>query len=77
MDDILSDDFFHNQFKSIPAILLWTVIFLLDALAIYWLISRMGFELCWKAGSCIAVAGAFLLWSVEAIVHNRIHGLFH
>lgn len=73
---------FPEQTKSIPAILIWLVIFLLDVALVFWLAGKLGIDILSMAYRMrgvmvmlyVGVAGC-LFW-VEATVYNRIVSLF-
>lgn len=73
---------FPEQTKSIPALLIWTVIYLLDAAFVFWLCFKLGFEfgggshdaqMIWIGLLLIVALGIF--W-VETKVYNKIVSLF-
>jgi len=72
---------FPEQTRSIPALLIWTVIYLLDAAFVFWLWFKLGFglggsydaEMIWISVLLVAALG---LLKVETFVYNRIASLF-
>lgn len=73
---------FPEQTKSIPALLIWTVIYLLDVAFLGWLCFKLGLDLfggsynarmIWIGLLLIAALGIF--W-VETKVYNKIVSLF-
>lgn len=72
---------FPEQTKSIPALLIWTVVYLLDVAFVFWLWFKLGFglgrshdaQVVWTALLLIAALG---LLRVETFICNRIVSLF-
>ena len=71
-------EWFPEQTKSIPSILVWTVVYILDAVLVFWAAAALGIDiLALPYRLTSLMAGAYLLialalfW-VEASVYNRI-----
>ncbi len=80
---------FPQQTQSIPAIVLWLVIFALDLAAGFWLLARLGVDLTCSSGWILGNpnlgrglgVGIILgtsggLWAIEALIYNKLHTLF-
>ncbi len=74
-------EWFPEQTKTIPRIILWTIIFLADTALVFWLGSLLGIDLLGISyrlttlliGLYLVIA--FGLFSLEAFVYNKIMGL--
>lgn len=73
---------FPEQTKSIPALLIWTVIYLLDAAFVFWLWFKLGLDIVggsrdaqmiWISVLLIVALGIF---RVETFIYNKIVSLF-
>lgn len=73
---------FPEQTKSIPAMLIWLVVFVVDVVLVFYLADRLGIpilELTYHLRSVLVmlyVAVAGLLFWLEAFVYNKIIALF-
>ena len=71
-------EWFPEQTKTIPRIILWTLVFLLDAGLVIWAavaLDLIGLASAWRAQSLVVgliVAVALGLFSLEVWVYNRI-----
>lgn len=73
---------FPEQTRSIPVLLIWTVVYLLDAALVFWLYFRLGFSL--GTGSqdsqmvmiSLLLIAALALLRVETFIYNKIVSLF-
>ena len=69
---------FPEQTKTVPRIILWTLVFLLDAGLVIWAavaLDLIGLASAWRAQSLVVgliVAVALGLFSLEVWVYNRI-----
>ena len=71
-------ELFPEQTRTIPRILLWTLLFLADTGLVFWAAIALGLpltELSYQLRSTVILlllAAAFLLFSLEVSVYNRI-----
>jgi len=73
---------FPEQTRSIPVLLIWTVVYLLDAALVFWLYFKLGFSL--GTGSqdsqmvliSLLLIAALALLRVETFIYNKIVSLF-
>ena len=71
-------EWFPEQTKSIPSILVWTVVYILDAVLVFWAAAALGIDLLalpYRLTSLMA--GAYLvialgLFWAEAAIYNRL-----
>ena len=72
---------FPEQTKNIPTLLIWTVVYLLDAAFVFWLWFKLGFgfggshdaQMVWISVLLIVALGIF---RVQTRVYNKIVSLF-
>ncbi len=73
---------FPEQTKSIPAILLWLMVFLADVALVFWLAGKLGIDILsmsYKLAGAVVmiyVAVAGVLFWLETVVYNKIVSLF-
>ena len=71
-------EWFPEQTKSIPSIILWTVIYILDVVLVFWLAARLGISILeFHHQTQTVIAGAYLvialvLFWLETAVYNKI-----
>ena len=73
-------ELFRQQTKNIPTIILWTVIYILDVVFVFWIAGMIGIDILsagYQLSSILVgaylIAAFFLFW-MEAAVWNRIRG---
>ena len=65
-------EMFPRQFDTIPHIILWTVVFLLDVAAVFGVAHLLGLPLPGKVGLMLYLVVAFALFCLESWVYNKI-----
>jgi len=71
-------EWFPEQTKSIPSILIWTVVYILDVCLVFWLAGKLGIELMELPYRLITlIAGLYLvialvLFWAETAIYNRL-----
>ena len=65
-------EMFPRQFDTIPHIILWTVVFLLDVAAVFGVAHLLGLPLPGKVGLMLYLVAAFALFCLESWVYNKI-----
>lgn len=70
-------EMFPRQFNTLPHIIIWTVVFILDVVAVFALAHLLGIPLpiggTWgKIGVTLYLIVAFLLFSLESYVYCKI-----
>lgn len=69
-------EMFPNQFNTIPDIIIWTLVFLLDVVLVFWVAHLLGFQLPIGAASKLAfilyMVIAFILFCIESWLYNLI-----
>ena len=68
-------EMFPNQFRTIPGIILWTLVFLADVALVFWIAHLMGIPILTatnKAVLMIYLAIAFALFCLESWLYNLI-----
>ena len=66
------NEMFPGQFDTIPHIILWTVVFLLDVAAVFGVAHLFGLPLPGRVGLMLYLVAAFLLFCLESWVYNKI-----
>ena len=75
-------EWFPEQTKSLPCILLWTVIFLADVALVFWVMGKLGVDIVSmqyqfrKALLMLYLLAAFLIFLLESFVYNKFCELF-
>ena len=71
-------EWFPEQTKNIPSIILWTIVYILDAVLVFWLAHALGIDLLkvpYRLQSVLAgvylVIALGLFW-VETAIYNRV-----
>lgn len=72
---------FPEQTRSIPVLLIWTVVYLLDAALVFWLYFKLGFGFGGSQDSqmvmiSLLLIAALALLRVETFIYNKIVSLF-
>ena len=70
-------EMFPRQFDTIPHIIIWTIVFLLDVAAVFGVAYLIGIPLpvggAWgKIGLILYLVAAFVLFCLESMVYNKI-----
>lgn len=70
-------EMFPNQFRTIPGIIIWTLVFILDVAIVFWVAHLLGVPLpiggSWgKIGLILYLAVAFGLFCLESFLYNLI-----
>ena len=66
------NEMFPGQFDTIPHIIIWTVVFLLDVAAVFGVAHLIGLPLPGKVGLMLYLVAAFALFCLESWVYNKI-----
>lgn len=75
-------EWFPEQTKSIPAILVWLLVFLADVALVFWLAGKLGVDILSMnrnlrgAMVMLYVGAALVLFWVETFAYNKIVSLF-
>lgn len=69
-------EMFPNQFNTVPRIIIWTIVFLLDTALVIWCASLIGVPVLETANNrlslIIYLVIAFILFTVESWIYNLI-----
>ena len=65
-------EMFPRQFDTIPHIIIWTVVFLVDVAAVFGVAHLLGLPLPGKVGLMLYLVVAFALFCLESWVYNKI-----
>ena len=69
-------EMFPKQFDTIPHIIIWTIVFLVDVAAVFGIAYLIGIPLATgafaKIGLILYLVVAFALFCLESIVYNKI-----
>lgn len=70
-------EMFPNQFRTIPSIIVWTIVFIIDVLIVFGVAHLLGIPLpiggTWgKIGLILYLVIAFALFCLESFVYNKI-----
>lgn len=69
-------ELFPNQFRSIPSIIIWTLVFIVDVVLVFWVAHLLGFSLpigrTGQLAFIIYMVIAFALFCVESFLYNLI-----
>ena len=72
----LLGELFPNQFRSVSSIIIWTLVFLADVAIVFTVAYLLGIDIMTTAlrknGLLIYLILAFLLFSLESFVFNKI-----
>lgn len=66
------NEMFPGQFDTIPHIIIWTIVFLIDAAAVFGVAHLLGLPLPGKVGLMLYLVAAFALFCLESWVYNKI-----
>lgn len=70
-------EMFPRQFDTVPHIIIWTIVFLVDVAAVFGIAYLIGLPLpvgrLWgKVGMILYLVAAFALFCLESFVYNKI-----
>ena len=65
------NEMFPGQFDTIPHIIIWTVVFLLDVAAVFGAAHLLGLPLPGRVGLMLYLVVAFALFCMESWVYNK------
>ena len=66
------NEMFPGQFDTIPHIIIWTIAFLIDVVAVFGVAHLIGLPLPGKVGLMLYLVAAFVLFCLESWVYNKI-----
>ena len=66
------NEMFPGQFDTIPHIIIWTIVFLLDVAAVFGVAHLLGLPLPGKVGLMLYLVVAFLIFCLESWVYHKI-----
>lgn len=69
-------EMFPNQFRTIPSIIIWTLVFIFDVIVVFWVAHMLEFPILDAAGSKLTLilylGISFALFCVESFLYNLI-----
>jgi len=65
-------EMFPRQFDTIPHIIIWTIVFIIDTAAVFGVAHLIGLPLPGKVGLMLYLVAAFALFCLESWVYNKI-----
>jgi len=65
-------EMFPRQFDTIPHIIIWTIVFLVDVAIVFGAAYLLGLPLPGKVGLMLYLVAAFALFCLESWVYNKI-----
>lgn len=75
-------EWFPEQTKTIPRIIVWTIIFIGDVVLVFWLMSHLGVDILsfqYKLQGVMImlylVAALVVFW-LETVIYNKLYSLF-
>ena len=66
------NEMFPGQFDTIPHIIIWTIVFIIDIAAVFGVAHLIGLPLPGKVGLMLYLVAAFALFCLESWVYNKI-----
>lgn len=75
-------EWFPEQTKTIPRIIIWAIVYIADVVLVFWLASRLGIailQLQYQLRSVVVMlylVAALGIFSLEAFVYNKLISLF-
>ena len=66
------NEMFPGQFDTIPHIIIWTIVFIIDVAAVFGVAHLLGIPLPGKVGLILYLVVAFLLFCLESWIYNKI-----
>ena len=70
--NLFLNEMFPGQFDTVPRIILWTVIFLIDVAAVFGAAHLLGLPLPGRVGLMLYLVVAFALFSLESWIYHKI-----
>ena len=70
--DHFLNEMFPGQFDTIPHIIIWTVVFLLDVAAVFGVAHLLGLPLPGRVGVMLYLVAAFALFCLESWIYTKI-----
>lgn len=67
-------EMFPRQFDTIPHIIIWSIVFILDIIAVFGAAHLLGLPLPGKVGLMLYLTVAFGLFCLESFLYNLIRG---
>ena len=71
-NNLFLNEMFPGQFDTIPHIIIWTFVFLLDVVAVFGVAHLLGLPLPGRVGVMLYLVAAFVLFCLESWVYNKI-----
>lgn len=68
-------EMFPNQFRTIPSIIIWTLVFIVDVVMVFWVAHLLGFPILEAVRESILIIYliiAFALFCLESFLYNLI-----
>ena len=66
------NEMFPGQFDTIPHIIIWTIVFLLDIAAVFGVAHLLGLPLPGRVGLMLYLIAAFALFCLESWIYHKI-----
>ena len=66
------NEMFPGQFDTIPHIIIWTIVFIIDIAAVFGAARLLGLPLPGKVGLMLYLVAAFALFCLESWVYSKI-----
>ena len=66
------NEMFPGQFDTIPHIIIWTIVFIIDIAAVFGVTYLLGLPLPGKVGLMLYLVAAFALFCLESWIYNKI-----
>ena len=66
------NEMFPGQFDTIPHIIIWTIVFLIDVAAVFGVAHLIGLPLPGRVGLMLYLVAAFALFCLESWVYNKV-----
>ena len=70
--NLFLNEMFPGQFDTIPHIIIWTFVFILDVVAVFGVAHLLGLPLPGRVGVMLYLVAAFVLFCLESWVYNKI-----
>ena len=70
--NLFLNEMFPGQFDTIPHIIIWTFVFILDVVAVFGVAHLLGLPLPGRVGVMLHLVAAFVLFCLESWVYNKI-----
>ena len=66
------NEMFPGQFDTIPHIIIWAIVFIIDVAAVFAVAHLLGLPLPGKVGLMLYLIAAFALFCLESWIYNKI-----